>query len=248
MTDQYCLKQANFQINITEGIKDIRENHDLSDVTLVVEDGGRMLAHKIILAMSSTFFKKILTENSENNSNPLIFLGGTRMTTVALLLEFIYNGTVILDAINFKEFFELAKYLGIKGLENHLESDRKTPKKAFKRAVTSEEMFAGTFVTSDDQISKLDLLISSKMEKTSLKQKSWSPASQPPEAAKDELPKNARNEWKCKECGKTGMKVTFNLFSFSSDIYLKANIVTHVEGRHVSGYLHPCFMCGVSFR
>ena len=99
------------------------------------------------------------------------------MTTVALLLEFIYNGTVFLDAINFKEFFELAKYLGIKGLENHLESDgiesdRKPPKKAFKRAVTSEEMFAGTFVTSDDQISKLDLLISSKMEKTSLKQKS----------------------------------------------------------------------------
>ena len=142
MTDQYCLKQANFQINITERIKDLQENQDLSDVTLVAEDGGRMLAHKIILAMSSTFFKKILTENSENNSNPLIFLGGTRMTTVALLLEFIYNGTVILDAINFKEFFELAKYLGIKGLENHLESDgvesdRKPPKKAFKRAVLS---------------------------------------------------------------------------------------------------------------
>ena len=246
MLDHYSLKQANFQINITEGIKALRKNPDLSDVTLVVEDGGRVLAHKIMLAMSSSFFNKIFTENNMNPLNPSIFLTGFRMETVVFLLDFIYNGMVTVDASNIKDFLELASDLKIKGLENHLKTEaiatdivktKSASKKSLKKEITSDELVVGTFVTSDDQISELDLLISSKMEKT-YKQKSWYSA-QPQgdeaksEATKEGLPKNVRNEWKCKDCGKTGMK---------------ANIVTHVEGIHVSGFLHPCFMCGVSFR
>ena len=246
MLDHYALKQANFQINITEGIKALRQNPDLSDVTLVVEDGGRIFAHKIVLAMSSSFFNEILTENNMNNS-PSIFLRGSRIETVVFLLDFIYNGTVTVDTGNLKEFLELASDLKIKGLENHLKTEviatdivkaKNTSKKSMKKEITSDELVVGTFVTSDDQISKLDLLISSKMEKT-LKQKSWHQGQPQGNEAKSEetkeenVGKNVRNEWKCKDCGKTGMK---------------ANIVTHVEGIHVSGFLHPCFMCGVSFR
>ena len=246
MLDHYALKQANFQINITEGIKALRQYPDLSDVTLVVEDGGRIIAHKIVLAMSSSFFNEILTENNMNN-NPSIFLRGSRIETVVFLLDFIYNGTVTVHAGNLKEFLELASDLKIKGLENHLKTEviatdivkaKNTSKKSMKKEITSDELVVGTFVTSDDQISKLDLLISSKMEKT-LKQKSWQPGQPQGNEAKSEetkeenVGKNVRNEWKCKDCGKTGMK---------------ANIVTHVEGIHVSGFLHPCFMCGVSFR
>ena len=83
------------------------------------------------------------------------------------------------------------------------------------------------------------------------------------EAKAELLSKSARNEWRCKECGKCGMKVglilkftILNYLSYDSQFQFgwhcncleKANIVTHVEGRHVSGFLHPCFMCGVSFR
>ena len=230
MLDQYCLKQANFQINITEGIKALRQNADLSDVTLVVEDGGRILAHKIILAMSSSFFNEILTENIiMNSSNPSIFLRGSRMETVVFLLDFIYDGTVTVNSGNLKEFLELASDLKIKGLENHLKTEaietdnvkaKKTSKKSMKKEITPGELVVGTFVTSDDQISKLDLLISSKMEKT-IKQKSWYSSAQAQgaeakcEGTEDEdvmggLPKNVRNEWKCKDCGKTGMKVTLH--------------------------------------
>ena len=215
MLDQYCLKQANFQINISEGIKALRQNPDISDVTLVVEDGGRILAHKIILAMSSSFFNEILTENNMNPSNPSIFLRGSRMETVVCLLDFIYNGTVTVDARDLKGFLELASDLKIKGLEDHLKTeaiatDNIKAKKSMKKEITPDELVVGTFVTSDDQISQLDLLISSKMEKT-IKQKSWSSAqAQGDEGDVGGLPKNVRNEWKCKECGKTGMKVTYS--------------------------------------
>ena len=139
------------------------------------------------------------------------------METVVYLLDFIYNGTVTVDARNLKEFLELASDLKIKGLEDHLKTEaiaidnvkaKKTSKKSMKKEITPDELVVGKFVTSDDQISQLDLLISSKMEKT-IKQKSWySAQAQGDEGDVGGLPKNVRNEWKCKECGKTGMKVT----------------------------------------
>ena len=147
------------------------------------------------------------------------------METVVYLLDFIYNGTVTVDARNLKEFLELASDLKIKGLEDHLKTEaiaidnvkaKKTSKKSMKKEITPDELVVGKFVTSDDQISQLDLLISSKMEKT-IKQKSWYSTQAQGDKAKCEgnneedvvgPPKNIRNEWKCKECGKTGMKVT----------------------------------------
>ena len=141
------------------------------------------------------------------------------METVVCLLDFIYDGTVTVDAKNLKEFLELASDLKIKGLEDHLKTEaiatdnikaKKTSKKSMKKEITPDELVVGTFVTSDDQISQLDLLISSKMEKT-IKQKSWySAQAQGDEGDVGGLPKNVRNEWKCKECGKTGMKVTYS--------------------------------------
>ena len=149
------------------------------------------------------------------------------METVVFLLDFIYDGTVTVNSGNLKEFLELASDLKIKGLENHLKTEaietdnvkaKKTSKKSMKKEITPGELVVGTFVTSDDQISQLDLLISSKMEKT-IKPKSWYSSAQAEgdeakcERTKEEdvmggLPKNVRNEWKCKDCGKTGMKVT----------------------------------------
>ena len=36
---------------------------DLSDVTLATEDDGQLTAHKVILAASNPFFKRLLTMN-----------------------------------------------------------------------------------------------------------------------------------------------------------------------------------------
>ena len=43
-----------------------------------------------------------------------------------------------------------------------------------------------------------------------------------------------RNEWKCKVCGKLGMK---------------GNIVPHIEAKHMKVNLyHSCFQCNIQFR
>ena len=312
--EKFCLQHDAFQKNTMKEIQELRQNQHLSDVTLVLEDGSIIPAHKMILAMSSSFFNEILTKsgNKNNNCNNLsIFMRKCQRETIVQLLDFIYNGEVTVEENNIQGFIELAQELKIKGLQDDLKTklietgslntdsfldlaqglktkrqqDRLETaatvaagnsnrfRRMMKKEVTADELAAGTFVTSDDQISELDLLISSKMERTP-QQKRRSLSSQKksvedPERTKTEetraglLAKSARNEWRCKECGKCGMKVglilkftILNYLSYDSQFQFgwhcncleKANIVTHVEGRHVSGFLHPCFMCGVSFR
>ena len=256
--EKFCLQHDAFQKNIMKEVQEFRQNEHLSDVTLVLEDGSIIPAHKIILAMSSSFFNEILIKsgNKNNNLNNFsIFMRKCQRETIIQLLEFIYNGEVTVEENNIQEFIDLARELKIKGLQDDLKtrfietdslnttsfldlaqglkSKRQQDsletaatvaagnsnrfRKAMKKEVTAEELAAGTFVTSDDQISKLELLISSKMERTP-QQKRWSLSSlnesvENPEGVKTEeagtglLTKSARNEWRCKECGKCGMKV-----------------------------------------
>ena len=256
--EKFCLQHEAFQKNIIKEIQQLRQNDHLSDVTLVLEDGSIVPAHKIILAMSSSFFNQILTKsgNKNNNCNNLsIFMRKCQRETVVQLLNFIYNGEVSVEENNVQEFIDLARELKIEGLQDDLktkliETDSlntdtfldlaqglKTKRqqdslettttvaagnsnrfrKVMKKEVTADELAAGTFVISDDQISELELLISSKMERTP-QQKRWSLSSlnesvENPEGIKTEeagtglMSKSARNEWRCKECGKCGMKV-----------------------------------------
>ena len=63
---------------------------DLSDVTLATEDDGQFTAHKVILAASSPFFKRLLTKNV--NPHPLLYLMGVNMTQLEQLLSYISLG------------------------------------------------------------------------------------------------------------------------------------------------------------
>ena len=256
--EKFCLQQDAFQKNIMKEVQYLRQNEDFSDVTLVLEDGSMIPAHKMILAMSSSFFNEILIKSGNKNNNCKkisIFMRKCQRETIVQLLDFIYNGEVTVEENNIQEFVDLARELKIKGLQDdlktkltetdslntnsfldlaqELKSKRQQDsletagtvaagnsnrfRKVMKKEVTADELAAGTFVTSDDQISELDLLIASKMERTPQQKRrslsSLNESVENPEGVKTEeagtglLTKSARNEWRCKECGKCGMKV-----------------------------------------
>ena len=71
MSDKLCLQWNDFRENITTAFRSLRHDNDLSDVTLVCEDGEQVEAHKVILSASSPFFQKILKRNK--HPNPMIF-------------------------------------------------------------------------------------------------------------------------------------------------------------------------------
>ena len=56
---KFCLRWNDFEANISSAFLDLKEEKDFADVTLVCAE-GQVEAHKVILAASSPFFKKIL--------------------------------------------------------------------------------------------------------------------------------------------------------------------------------------------
>ena len=64
MAEKLCLQWNDFKNNTIEALRRLREDKDLSDVTLVCEDGQQVEAHKVILAISSPFFQSLLKKNT----------------------------------------------------------------------------------------------------------------------------------------------------------------------------------------
>jgi len=63
MSEKLCLKWNDFQDITNNAFGSLRNDVDLSDVTLACEDGEQVEAHKVILAASSPFFQQLLRRN-----------------------------------------------------------------------------------------------------------------------------------------------------------------------------------------
>ena len=57
MSEKLCLKWNDFQENVTTAFGSLRDDKELTDVTLASDDGQQIKAHKVILAACSPFFQ-----------------------------------------------------------------------------------------------------------------------------------------------------------------------------------------------
>ena len=64
--EKFCLRWNDFEANISKAFHDLKEEQDFTDVTLVCSD-SQVEAHKVILAASSPFFKRILKKNPHSH-------------------------------------------------------------------------------------------------------------------------------------------------------------------------------------
>ena len=55
-SEKLCLKWNDFQENLNLAFGVLRNDKELSDVTLACEDGTQIETHKVILASASPFF------------------------------------------------------------------------------------------------------------------------------------------------------------------------------------------------
>jgi len=121
MSEKFSLKWNEFQVSVCGSFKDVREDEDFSDVTLVSDDDKHMKANKVILAASSSVFRNIIKSN--RHPYPVIFLRGFKSCYLEYLLDFIYLGEVKVPQEDLKEFLDSAEDLKIKGLtEKSLEN------------------------------------------------------------------------------------------------------------------------------
>ena len=112
-SEMFCLRWNDFGMNISKAFRDLQEENDFADVTLASAD-NQVEAHKVILASSSPFFKRILKKNS--HSHPLIYLKGIKSSDLEAVLNYIYHGEVNIEEANLDAFLKVAEELEVKGL------------------------------------------------------------------------------------------------------------------------------------
>ena len=112
-SDKLCLHWNDFAANIINTLYDLKEDKDFTDLTLVCAD-KQVEVHKVVLASSSNFFRRILKDIK--HSHPLIYLSGIKFKDLEAVLSFMYLGQVNLAHEDLDSFLALAEELEVKGL------------------------------------------------------------------------------------------------------------------------------------
>merc|ERR1719318_687042 len=119
--ETFCLKWNEFETNIREYFRDLREDSFNFDVTLATDDCQQIKAHKIILSAGSKFFNEII--KSADHPTPFIHLKGINKIELGYVLDFLYNGETNLPQEDLGAFLETAQDLQIKGVQNKMEDE-----------------------------------------------------------------------------------------------------------------------------
>merc|ERR1712215_616576 len=111
---RYTLSLSDFQATAGSTFKELLSDTHFADVTLVAEEENEILAHKVILASSSSFFRRILIKHSQKK--PIIYLNGIRFSDLQAIVNFIYLGEVEVRQEHLDTFLKAAKVLEVKGI------------------------------------------------------------------------------------------------------------------------------------
>ena len=115
---KFCLKWNQFNQNLKSSLSRMKDADQLTDVTVLCEDGTRFAAHRLILAACSSFFKQIFLTN--DNTPAWIYLKGVESLMLGFLLEFVYLGEVEVKQEMIQDFMKTATELQIDGLHGPL--------------------------------------------------------------------------------------------------------------------------------
>ena len=107
------LTREDFSFEAAKTFRSLFDQADFCDVTLVSEDQKQILAHKVILASGSPFFKNIFLQNP--HPKPLMYLR-VKFSDLQEIVSFIYTGQCKVAQNELDGFLEIAKSLEIVGI------------------------------------------------------------------------------------------------------------------------------------
>ena len=141
MSEKFSLKWNDYQSNFNRSLAELRNQTDLSDVTLISDDKVKFSAHKIILSACSNMFKFLFKDST--HANPLLYLGGVSSVNLGFVLDYMYYGEVNLFHEQMDSFLESAQKLEIEGLlgvnEDHLNEENTPLQEEIKPDQTNED-------------------------------------------------------------------------------------------------------------
>lgn len=114
MEDKVTLSSSDHDATSALAFRQLWQNKDFVDVTLVTADFKQIKAHRAILASCSSFFRNILIETS--HPSPLLFIKGVTFKYLNLIVEFVYLGQCEIDQDFLEQFLKIGRDLDITGL------------------------------------------------------------------------------------------------------------------------------------
>ena len=170
--EKLCLQWNDFQENLTSAFRDLRDDKEFTDITLVCEDGEQVEAHKVILAASSPFLKELLRKHK--HPHPLMFMRALKSEDLIAILDFLYFGEANVFQENLHSFLLLAQELKLKGLTTVADEINKHQK--FSR----DQKFKRKSSVEIKSSPKYQEISSIKEESSEMKSESFSPGSHQP--------------------------------------------------------------------
>jgi len=138
-TEKFCLRWNDFEANISEGFRELREEKDFFDVTLACED-NQIQAHRVIISACSPFFRNVLRRNP--HQHPLLYLKGVKYRDLLSILNFMYMGEVNVAQEELNSFLAVAEDLRVKGLTQN-NSDSSNHKQDQSKQVNRQKVSQG---------------------------------------------------------------------------------------------------------
>ena len=121
-SEKLCLQWNDFKESLIFSFRELRDDREFSDVTLVCEDDKEIKAHKTVLISCSPVLRNLLKRHK--HPNPLIYMRGVKSNILAPILDFLYHGEANIAQEDLDTFLELAEEFQLKGLSGSSEEDQ----------------------------------------------------------------------------------------------------------------------------
>ncbi len=157
----YDLKWKDHLPEVFSVVQKLRTRESFADV--IVHSGGKnFFAHKVILAASSKFFERLLSNlpRARGDSSVLV-MAETPPDLLKMVMDFIYDGETFVTSEQLNEFLEVAERLEIRGLGKSGASSKevnqnqggksKTIVDSRKRVLEEEEEEEAVIVEDDEE-------------------------------------------------------------------------------------------------
>jgi len=135
-SEKIVLAGDDFGNDLMYFFKELANDEDFTNVTLVTDGGRTIKAHKVVLSAFSPFFKNLLVNNV--HQHPLLYLRGVQHEDLRAILDFIYLGQTKVEMNKVDQFIDLATDLQIKGLRADSGPSDETNKSQVKENVGTE--------------------------------------------------------------------------------------------------------------
>ena len=225
MSEKFCLKWNDFNLNVSKSFSKLRHDNDFYDVTLVSDDQKQVLGHKVVLSACSEYFKNILKEN--RHLNPLLCLEGIKHNEINQILDYIYYGEVKIYQDDLDRFLNIAERLKLEGLMSE-----KNDAAAYTEAIIdAKEVFNDTKdLVLEDEVKFRN---GKEENKIAINSEEYPCIAELDAKILEHIEKDVGGRWICKICAKS--------------LRFKTHAKEHVE-IHFDGLQFPCLDCGTLSR